>query len=218
MRLSSVFGARAAWILDIEALNPRGIRLFPDVVPALVREFQFSEYPQSADQMDETAKNGIAFRNGKFDGPKGPIAADFEIHAAGLAVQTKASTQESERILAELAQWGAKNYGLNFDPSMIRKRMYISQLVFHVDKDISKGLGRIGEFSRILSGVEIGGKVQPVAPTAVLFRADGNDRNAFTFERRVPSAFDENKYYSLADVPTDVHIDLIQRFEDLLSG
>jgi hypothetical protein len=218
MRLSSVFGARAVWYLDIEALNPRGIRLFPDVIPALVSEFHFSEYPKSTEQMDETASSGIAFRNGKFDGPKGPVAADFEIHAAGLAVQTKASTQESEHILGDLVQWGVKNYGLSFEPSMIRKKLYVSQLVFHVDKDISKGLGKIEDFSRVLSESEIGGKIQPVEPTAVLFRADGNERNAFTFERRVPSPFSENKYYSLADVPTDVHMDLIQRFEDLLSS
>jgi hypothetical protein len=218
MRLSSVFAARTVWFLDIDALNPRGIRLFPDVVPKLVDAFQFSEYPKSIEQMDETAKSGIAFRNGKFDGPEGPVSADFEIHAGGLAVITKMSTQESDRILEELMQWGVKNYRLSFDPSMIQRKGYVSQLIFHIEKDISKGLGKINQFADILSGTEISGKAQKIEPTAVLFRADGNERNAFTFERRVPSEFRENKYYSLSDVPTDVHIDLITRFEALLSA
>jgi hypothetical protein len=220
MKLSSIHAARAVWLLDIDELNPHGKRLFPDLVPALVKAFEFSTFPETTAQMDPNAATGIAFRNGKFPtGNDGTIVAwDFEIHAAGIAVETRDSTDTSEYILGELARWGIREFGLNFDPAMIRKKVYISQLVIYPDKDITKGLQKLNEFADLLSDTVMIGTLQKRELTGLLFKAEGADRFAFTFERRAGAPFSENKYFSVCDVPTGVHISLLERFENLLSS
>jgi hypothetical protein len=219
MRLSSVYSARVAWYLDIDELNPYGKRLFPNLVPALVEAFEFSVFPETAAQMDPQAKTGIAFKNGTFAaGEDGVVAWDFEIHAAGLAVETRSSTSVSERILEQLLDWGVQEFGLNFNPGMIRRRAYISQLVFYPEKDITKGLHKFNQFADLLSKTQINSTVQKRELTNLHFKAEGSDRWAFTFERRADAPFSENKYFSLCDVPTDVHLDLLDRFENLLSS
>ena len=218
MRLSSVNAARAVWLLDIDELNPHGRRLFPDLVPALVAAFGFTVFPENSGQMDPTAKTGIAFKNGKFPCVDGPVSWDFEIHAAGIAVETKNSTTVSEGLLGELVDWGVREFGLNFRPAMIRKTVYVSQLVFYPDGDINKGLDRLNGFADILSSVPIIGDVKKIELNSLYFKSEGSDRWAFTFERRADAPFSENKYFSASDVPTDVHIELINRFEALLSS
>jgi hypothetical protein len=88
------------WFLDIDELNPHGRRLFPDFIPALVKEFDFSVFPETPAQMEPTSKTGIAFKNGKFPISDGSVVAlNFEIHTSGLAVETRDSTDASEHIL-----------------------------------------------------------------------------------------------------------------------
>jgi hypothetical protein len=221
MRLSSVYSARAVWFLDMDELNPHGKRLVPDLISALVRDFEFTVFPQTVDQMDPAAKTGIAFKNGKFPtGEKGDgvVAWDFEIHAAGIAVETKDSTDVSEHILGEVANWGVREFGLNFTPAMIRKKAYVSQLVFYPEGDFTKGLQKLSEFSDLLSATAIFNEVKKRELTGLFFKSEGSDRWAFTFERRADAPFSENKYFSASDVPTDVHVSLLTRFEALLSS
>jgi hypothetical protein len=221
MRLSSVYSARAVWFLDIDELNPHGKRLFPDIVPALVEAFGFSIFPETPAQMDPTTKTGIVFKNGKFPTGKpgdGVVAWDFEIHAAGMAVETRDSTDTSEYILGEVAKWGIRELGLNFTPEMVRKKGYVSALVFYPEGDIAKGLQKLNEFADLLSAIPMIGEVKKRELTSLLFKSEGSDRWAFTFERRADAPFSENKYFSTSDVPTDVHVSLLTRFEALLSS
>lgn len=222
MELSSVVAARAVWFLDIDELNPYGKRLFPDILPAMVEQFGFTEVPQQFSHVDPEDKNGVAFRNGKFQPPGSrsediPVAFDFEIHAAGLAVQTRSTTDLSEHILARLVDWSVQNHGVNFRPSMIRYKAYVSQIVFHPDESTIKGLQKFNDFADMLSKTEIGGFTRRQALSSILYKSEGSDRWSFTFERRASAPFSENKYFSSCDAPTPVHMELLARFEKMLS-
>lgn len=218
MKLSSVHAARAVWFMDVEELNPYGKALFPGIIQALTKEFSFAHFPRTAEEMEATEQKGVAFRNGIFPSKGGPVSWDLEIYTGGIAVITRNSTTVSEEILEAVMGWGVKEFELDFNPAMIRKKGYVSHLVFYPSPDILNGLRKFDQFAETLSAIPMIGETKKRQLTTMYFRSEGSDRQEFSFERRAGAPFSENKYFSACDAQTHVHMSLIEEFEKLLSS
>jgi hypothetical protein len=148
----------------------------------------------------------------------------FVIWDSLLVVETRSSTADSKHILEEMLLWGAEKFGLNYQPGMIKRFAYVSDITFHSDAPLlgSPSLNRLaatvsGELTAILQEST---QYHPMTLTLghdPLLRKYGVA--SLTIARRAEAKFSENKYFSEAPLPTDLHLRLLKEYEkDVLAA
>jgi hypothetical protein len=196
-------------------LNARGKVFFPEILEALVKRCHFQKFPREYSELDE--RKGVDFLEGKW----GEVTVDkLTLYQDGILIDTHSSTVDSERILHEALSWAASEFGVTYRPEMIKRKAYVSNLTFYsetplltvLNPALSALVDRIGRaVSEILHGDF---KYEPVGITA---HYDQSLKQipiaAFTIQRRLQTPFCENKYFSEAPLPTDVHWELLKEFE-----
>ena len=213
MDVLNVRAARAIWLVDARDLNPRGL----DILPALtgIRDrYRFQSYPRTIEDADESSAKGIAFAAGKlvFE-EKSYALVKATMFSDGLVVETALSTDLSEAFLADVLEFLSSKYGLTYNPDMIHRRMYISELIVHSRKDLGRlfaPLAKTIEKLNLLTGKEFHphgfglsedlGKLRPTA---------------FRFEREADKLFSQGRYFSSAPLKTSQHIELLEEMESL---
>jgi hypothetical protein len=219
MELLAVRLARILAFVSTEELNPRGLYVLPSLAQGLVERYGFLNYPQKNEDYDE--QKGIKFEDGRWHN----IAIDrVAIFSNGVAVDTRSSTDDSEKILNEAMAWAVDSFGLAYKPEMVTRRIFVSELVFSTKVSLNglnpalKGLG--DRIAKVIldtfgqkSASEVGGlaftyDIQnakiPIAPLRI--------------ERLEDTPFEENKFYSIAPLRTNQHIEFLNDFEAALKG
>lgn len=217
MRLSAVLLARVFAFVQVEDLNPRGAAAYPEIAKTLVERYGFLKYPQQPSEFDE--EKGVVFECGKLNGHN---IEKVIIYNNGIVLDTRSSTQDSESILEDALTWASKSLGLTYVPGMIKRRAYVSQLTFYFDYHLD-GLReelyliseRISELVNSYTGQSL-----KYRTSAISFQYDPLTVKLtpapFTIERRQDVPFSENKYFSVAPLPTDLHTELLTEFEKAL--
>jgi hypothetical protein len=220
MRLSAVILARVLGYVETFDLSPRGRVFLPELIPEIVKRYNFQKFPKAIEEMDDA--KGIEFHEGKF-GDK--TIQKFVIWNTLLVVETRSSTDDSKRILEEMLIWGAEKFGLNYKPGTIKRFAYVSDISFHSELpflDVSPAVVSLAQkTSKALSEIW----QEPVHYQALNVSV-GHDpmsrKNGiapFSITRRAESRFTDNKYFSEAPLPTDVHIAFLEEFErDLVAA
>jgi hypothetical protein len=215
VKLSAIILARVLAFVEVYDLAPRGGVFYPDLVRDLVQHYHFQKFPQSAEQVDE--HKGIEFYSGK----SGNWTIDkFVIFDSLLVLETRAGTTESKQIIEEMLLWGKDKFGLKYQPGMIRRFGYVSNLTFHTDVPI------LGEPNSPLAklALKTGSEVSKIwgetinyEPTLVSASLDPLTRKnpiaALSITRRAEHPFSEHKYYSESPLPTDLHLSLLEQYE-----
>src|SRR5208283_2031559 len=107
-------------------------------------------------------------------------------------------------------------FGLNYKPGMIVRFGYVSSLTFYSDAPIfgfNPALARLAaETSKVVS--EIWQEPVQYQPLSVGVGHDPLVRKygiaSFTIQYRAEHKFSDNKYFSEAPLPTDVHLKLLE--------
>jgi hypothetical protein len=117
--------------------------------------------------------------------------------------------------------WASAELGIVFNTKMVSRRGYLSQLVIETNAPIlgkpSSPASKLA--SRAQAEMEkLQGDHTPWQPIVLTAHAEhGIGRKppyaAFTVQRRVETEFSQNKYYSEAPFPTDLHISLLEQLE-----
>ena len=218
MRLLSILQARTVAFLEVDELFTRHHILGPEFTPKIAERYGFLKLPEKLeDFLDE--QKGIQFAFGRWDGT---VINQLAFYAHGIAVETAASTDVSEKILYDVLRWGANTLNINYHQDMIKRKAYVSGLLFSTDVSLNAlhpKLRGIGE--RLSSSVADSlGHVFPYEVTGIFFGYDTTHTkpNApiFTIERRADVPFTENKYFSTAPLPTEEHLKLLRDFETSL--
>jgi len=219
MELASILLARAiAWVEPAD-LNPRGAVFYPDLTRALVARYNFQRFPQKLEDFDES--KGVTFGVGRLGDT---VIEQLVIYHYGIVLDTKISTQESKRSLEEAFEWGRKELGFVYKPDMVKRWQYASQVTFRSTAPMTGANSAVG---KLAAGVAKG-----VADTMgenlkydlAILNLDydqltrKNPLGRFSIQRRDNTPFSENKYFSDAPLPTDIHIQLLEQFEKDLSG
>jgi hypothetical protein len=214
MQLTAVLLARAvAWVESLE-LNPRGKAYYPAITEALVRRYGFAKFPQKPEDYDEN--RGVTFVYGR-DGDA--VIEQVQIYTHGIVLETRSSTDESKHLLERSLEWASKELGLVYSPQMVTRWQYYSQLTFTSHMNLT---GSHPALSNLASNItqslkNILGEDLKYEATNIVFNFDlmtrKNPLGAFTIQRRENTPFAENKYFSDAPLPTDVHIKLLEQFE-----
>ena len=221
MKLIAVMNARSLWWINLIDLNPLGRSLYPALIPAIRDTYRFAKYPKSLGEIDERA--GIKFEDGEFTGQSGiPLMVNLTIYHEGLIVDTRSNTKDSDAIVEQGLTWLSRDFGLTYKPEMVRKKGYVSELHVYSDRHLealNPGLEALA--SKLKSLLTVSRGTVPFAPIGVTIGPDPEAEEqpaSFRFERVLGAPWSENRYYSIAPVPTDVHLDLLNEFEDLLTG
>lgn len=213
MEISSILLARAmAWVEPVD-LNQNGSVYYPDLVKALVARYNFLKVPQKPEDFDES--KGVVFAGGKLGNV---VIEQLIIYTFGIVLDTRVSTQESQRLLDEAFTWGSKELGLTYKPGMVRRWQYGSQVTFrsaarldsrspfqqlaeNVSKEVKKVTGETHNYEVAFASIDYDQLTRK------------HPLGRFSIQRRDNTPFSENKYYSDAPLPTDVHIRLLEQFE-----
>jgi hypothetical protein len=219
MELASIMLARVlAWV-EPHDLNPKGGIFFPDLTKALVGRYNFQKFPQTLEEFDQT--KGVTFAAGISGNT---VIDNLVLYTYGLTLDTTVSTQESRRLLEEALEWGKEELGLRYKPSMISRWNYASQLTFYSKVPLT---GISPALQRLADGVtkSVGEMTQESLQYELIsFHVDHDQLNrkhplgAFSIQRRDNTPFSENKYFSNAPLPTDIHTKLLEQFEADLSN
>jgi len=213
MRLLSVNLAQSIWTCSIFELNPKGKSLYP-LIPFLIGLYKFRRFP-SESQLPDYSK-GIKFEDGDFKNSEGNIInITLTIHTNGFVVDTRSSTKDSDAFLAEMLTQLSKDFDLPNYEQIIRAKNYVSNLYVTTDKSLELINPRLKEISKYLSDTFS----YPFEIASIHFWPDetGN-RPRFIFERVLNVPFVEKKYYSSAALQTNQHLELLNKFEEILSA
>ena len=214
MKLSAVTLARVLGFIETYDLNPGGKVFYPTVLAGIVERFRFQKFPQKPEDCDE--QKGVEFLDGQWDGV---TVSKLVIYWNGLLLDTQSSTLESERILEEALTWAAEKFNLKYTSGMISRKRYLSNLTFYSDQNL---LGMNSALSKLTSSLH--DKVKEITGYDLAYESTRLDldfcRHArqmpistFTIQRRLETPFEENKYFSEAPLPTDLHWKLLEEFE-----
>lgn len=220
MKLSAIALSRVLGFVELVDLSPKGTVFFPDLITGLVEAFRFQKFPRTFEEMDEN--KGISFWEGTWSGVS---VSQLTIYNNAILLDTRAGTNESKRILLEGLQWAAEKFGLSYHQGMIRRWRYISDLtvtsevsLLVTNPALTNLCDAMGEHIS-----EIIGEPYAFSPVRSTFDFDRHPRTvamaAFDIQRRADTPFSENKYFSEAPLPTDVHFQLLERYEaDLVAA
>jgi hypothetical protein len=219
LQLSAIILARALGYIELFDLSPRGKTFFPDIVPEIVKRYNFQKFPKTPEELDES--KGVEFLEGKA-GNK--VIQKFAVWSTLLVVETRSNTAESKQILEDILAWGAEKFGLNYKPGMIKRFAYVSTLTFHSDAPILGASPALNKLAATTSEAVSEIWQEPIRydPTVVTIGHDPLTRKygiaSLTIQRRAEARFSENKYFSEAPLPTDLHLKLLEQYEkDVLS-
>jgi hypothetical protein len=218
VKIASIALARAIAFLEPDELNAKGkLRLF-DVVPSVVKQFDFQSYPTKAEEF--VLENGVKFGEGRVEGL---VVNMLTLFPGIITVETRSSTDEGKSALENILTWGREELGLTYEIGAIRRWAYVSQVIFYTDfpilEAINPSLNRLakktGDF---VDGLFEEGITYEVAKIAVghdpLKRKTGIA--PLSIEHRANTRFGDNKFFSEAPLPTSVHIKFLEELEEEL--
>jgi len=219
MKLLSVKQARSIWLVNLVDLNPRGRNLL-FLIPNIVNRYKFSLFPTKPEELD--LSKGIKFQLGSFQkNQQFEISIDLTIYNDGLLGDTRSSTEDSDAFLDDFLTYMAEEFDFVSYQNILRSKSYVSELWVQTDKSLNNLNPKLEKFAKKLTSLIEGHSHHPIAfetygiafwtnPTITL------PPGPFRFERAGEIPFTENRYYSVAPLQTEVHLELLMEFEKIL--
>ncbi|HYL36805.1 MAG TPA: hypothetical protein VEV17_12900 [Bryobacteraceae bacterium] len=220
MKLLSIITARSLWFFDVQDLNPRGKDLTEDLIDWIKEGYNFTGAPDASTVATElSAGKGLAFTGGSFQAREEFfVPVNFTMFSDGFLGETKSSTHDSDAFLEDLLTSASKEFGLSYEPSMILRKNYVSEMIVRPDRTLAGLNPKLKEFSNRLKSLtpnapdfEVAGLSLWTSPPVA-----GSRPFIFSFERQANKPFQERRYYSQAPVQTEDHIKLLEEFEQIL--
>ena len=216
MNLAAIIKARTIGFIEIEELNTSGRVRLVDIVPEIVKRYDFKVFPTKIEDFDLIDK-GVVFASGRL----GDIVIDeLKIYSGLTYVESLSTTEDSRKVLLDLLEWGAEELGLTYTEGMIRHWAYVSNITFTSEfpliKALSSPLDKIAE--------KIGKKVSEFFGEEIIYqpmnfsvghdpRTRKNGIAPFSIEQRGNVKFDDNKFFSAAPLPTELHLEYLREIE-----
>jgi hypothetical protein len=214
LRQSAIILARVLAFVEIADLISGGSMSMPEAVQKLAERYSFQKFPRTFEELD--ISKGIEFLEGK--SAEHPIRK-FVIWDSLLVLETRINTNVSKAILEGILSWGVGELGINFQPDSIKRYGYVSDVTFFSDAPLLTANPAVTALAKRSSDELSRIWQQPVQyePLSVRVGHDPTTRKyplaPFSIEHRSESRFSENKYYSEAPLPTDIHWEMLEQYE-----
>lgn len=213
MELVSVIQARVVTWISLFEINPVGRVPVFGFAHSLIERYGFAKAPKTHEEW--TAQSGAEFAAGRL--------GDIEIirltlYGEGIVIDTRSSTDDSERVLEDMLAWGGTFPGFVRPPSN-RRKWYSSELVFSSPLNLDvlhPALKLVGDrLSAVLAHDPR--RLSPYETTGVIWNFEDSHLKvppgSFRVERRAGVPFSDQKWWSQAPTPTSTHLEILQEFE-----
>jgi hypothetical protein len=215
MQLSAIITSRALAFIDVNEILSGGNIYLPDLSKILASEFNFQKVPTKPEEFN--LGDGVEFKLGK---NKKVVIERVAIFYGLVLLETKSTTEVSQQTLMELFRTVFSKMNISFSEELIKRWAFISFVTFYTDFPLltqySDPLKSLAE--KITKAVsQIFDEDLKYEPLEIKIGHDPNLRKndiaSFTIQHRLGTRFSENKYYSEAPLPTELHLQLLQEFE-----
>lgn len=214
MKISAILLSRVLAFIDTADLRPTSGLYAPEFVEEVAKEFKFQKVPQTLEEFD--VRKGMEFHNGRLGKA---IIGKFVIWPNILVIEGRSHTTECKETLGEIMRWATDKFKLTYSPEMVKHYAYVSDVSFYSDSallSVSPAMSYIAaSCSAALS--EIWQEPVEYKPLSLKVGHDPVLRQVtiapFTIERLGAARFSENKYFSEAPLPTDMHVGILEQFE-----
>lgn len=215
MRIINNDTGRSHQMLVADEVAPIEGYYIPDVIRLVSGRYNFSQFPSA----DDVRTKGAIFRNGQL------ISGTQKINITELGFlndgiyATAQDTTKADFIVDDLITWAEQAIGLR-PPLTNIPRKYDNSVVVEFDAHIEKSLGIFDEVIQSYNEALSILYAQAISTSfyRIDFAFDPTDVNLmvntrFTIERRLRSPFSSNRYYCTAPLKTEMHINLLEKFE-----
>ena len=219
MKIVGLEYGRLALLVDLLELGGGGGMHATEMVAAVCARYKFAVPPKIGTQAEP--QSVLRFEHGRAPNEKG--IALFEVHPQGLVAQAS-DTETADDFLRDVLIFAKQHFGAK-EPGPLSTTIYTSALVAEFKVDLS---GLIAGWSTITSllGGELKARYGVTAPVEVhrlTLRPDPERMTPrlsgllsdFTLERRTFVPYAAQRYYSIAPLPTDKHVELLTKLEKL---
>lgn len=218
MRLASIQLARYYGLVQIEDLNLNGTVYYPELFAGLVERYGFIKYPTVGAVVDDD--KGLEFIGGK----SGKHVIDkLVIIGSGVYLDTTINTAASQMLWLGMMEWAVEKFGITFKREMVKRAAYVSTVTFHSDVPMLAANPIFAEIGAVASAEVEKNFKQPLIyePVAINIAFDKLSTKIgtapFTVQRREGVPFEENKYFSTAPLKTEIHLELLEKWEKAMS-
>ncbi len=216
MELISVIAARSIWLVNTSDLNPKGLRLLPQLTDALVDAYDFD------DPADETpSPKGVMLRNGVFVKGEEEYRVGMDIYDDGFVGESAASTALTDEFLEHVIEWAKASFELKFSPDLLRRKVYHSEVVVRFRNPVAAAFHAFAKFSELLTQrIDApGGEGFILNTLAFGTRMPvGNNTSTLTIERRINVNADANIFFCKGPLRTEALIEILSEFDELLES
>jgi len=216
MQLSAIGLSRVIALFELAEMNPKGRIFLPSLISPLVNRFNFQKKPGSFEEFDLV--KGVTFELGHFGDT---TITKLSFFNDGISLDTRSSTQESQQVVFSILEWLSSEYGMNYNPALIKRWVYVTNLTFYSDADLTLlnpvmayACQRLSELAAAAGSGNLEYRLARVA-----MDCDKNkhklQKAAFILERSLLARFEDNKYFAEAPLKSD---DLLKLLEEIEAG
>jgi hypothetical protein len=204
-------GADVWWLARPDDIRPvKGLSIH-DIVTAIQGKFGFAAFPTALPAKDQ----GLTFREGVFrdKGKLIPIKV-FDLFNDGIHIAVDSSTDDADIVFSELRRIFVELGGKEVNTVLLH--YHVSTIVCDFDESINWLISDFLHLTSVISShLEIDAKV---GVTGINFAADPStlptrigkiNPTHFSLEPRTDYKFEEKRYYSVANMTTSKHIELL---------
>jgi hypothetical protein len=140
----------------------------------------------------------------------------------GLIANNRSSTEHGDEFLNDALEWMKTDMGAVDHNTISIKRIYLSEMFVSLERPLAAVNPRFDAFAKLLAStikstaqdlrVDAGGISFWIDPSLKTQQAH------FRVERADNAAFAENRYFAGAPLETEIHLQALARFEEILQG
>lgn len=215
MKIISIEGGRAAQSFVPDEISPPAGLYLPELIRLVSDRYGFASQPS----VESATKQGAKFGQGRL------IAGSKKINITELGIYNDAAhadtknTTDSDFVLEDIINWARQTFTFR-EPLTVISRKYESAIVVEFEKKIGGALRAFENIGRSVAGAlrEAYGVNANIDIARIAFASDITPsyelhRSDFLLERRIGRPYSENRFYSVAPVRTEVHLNLLETFE-----
>lgn len=225
MKLIGLLQGVAAYREVVEEYAPEKIPPLADIMGAVKARYQFQQSPMLPLNMPTGFPLVWNFQNGRFSQGQDTLGVTQLVMTPKGDSVASSRTDYAELVLDDLIDMLDTQFGYRLRQST-KAKIYWSHLVVEFDKSIGEYIDKIGAVERIITdqvnnkklyrfkGCVFGTTTSQLPPNADTI--DILEAQDFILERRVDTAFEQNRFFSSAPLTTDGHIKALEAIEAAL--
>lgn len=222
MKLIASEAGRVTALYNADEFRPLGGLLVDAYLEAIADKYQFSSYPHEIDYQNPQP---LVFENGRIhDSEQNRRINRMQLYDDGFQIDA-VDTDLASAVLGDVVAFSQEKF--QFRKTRKNPRLfYESRIVVEFDGPVQKTISAIDKICTYVSShmsalynQELNMEFNALAIASDPFNLPAKISNLiqadFSIVRRVNQSYEDNRYYSKAGVTTQIHLDFLEKFEEL---